>query len=112
MQTKLACTHAHGRLQTTSWIKRIGPFDVKKRLFRALLKPPDCRGFAVAYCLATIPLCIFISVRCQNPDLFLVDEALGSKLGLDFVTHSLRIGNDYFEYFILDAGGIFGPFIR
>lgn len=77
-----------------------------------MLKPPDCRGFAVAYCLATIPLCIFISVRCQNPDLFLVDEALGSKLGLDFVTHSLRIGNDYFEYFILDAGGIFGPFIR
>ena len=41
--------------------------------------------------------------------LFLVDEALGSKLGLDFVTHSLRIGNDYFEYFIQELAGFLAP---
>ena len=52
------------------------------------------------YCLASISVRIFIIVRHQILILFLVDEALGSKLGLDFVTHSLRIRNDNFEYFI------------
>jgi len=48
-------------------IKKIYLNEGKKQLFRAFLKPPVSRGFAIGYCLASIPVCIFIIVRCQNP---------------------------------------------